>query len=178
MSGTIHIRDATPSDAPAVAAIYGHHVLHGTASYDTEPPTAEDRARKIAEVQARGWPFLVAEADGTVAGYAFATQFRDRPAYAFACENSVYVHPDFLRRGIGQQLVAELIERAARCGFRQMVAVIGGPEEASVRLHAACGFENAGRLTGMGWKKGRWLDNVYMQRPLGPGSSEPPDVLS
>ena len=169
------VRDASPDDAPAIAAIYAHHVLNGTASYDTEPPSVEHFAAKIRHVNGAGWPFLVAEAaGGLVTGYAYATQFRDRPAYAFTCENSIYVHADWHGRGVGRKLLLTLIERAEAAGFRQMVAVIGGAEPASVRLHERCGFETVGRVHAAGWKKGRWLDSIYMQRALGAGSSTPP----
>lgn len=169
------IRNVTEEDADAIAAIYAHHVAHGTASYDTAAPSIVDTESKIRRVTGPGWPFLVAEEDGAVIGYAYATQFRDRAAYAWTCENSIYVHPDRQGRGIGKTLLRELLARAQACGFRQMVAVIGGAEPASVRLHAACGFREVARLHAVGWKHGRWLDSVYMQIALGEGSSEPPD---
>jgi len=168
------IREVREKDAAAVAAIYGHHVLHGTASYDLEPPSVEDTAAKIRRITKQGWPFLVDEQDAGVRGYAYVTQFRDRPAYAWTCETSIYVHPKWLGQGIGKSLLAELCGRAEICGFRQIVGVIGGAEPASIALHAACGFREVGRLHAAGWKQGRWLDNVYMQRALGKGSSEPP----
>jgi len=164
------IRDAHGSDADAIAAIYGHHVLHGTASYDIEPPPPEYMAAKIRAVQEAGWPFVVAVRDGTPIGYAYATQFRDREAYRFTCENSIYVHPDWMGQGIGKALLWALMDRAAECGFGTMVAVIGGAEPSSIALHARCGFEEVGRLKAVGWKKEKWLDSVYMQRDL-PGSS-------
>lgn len=160
------IRDATVEDAAAVEAIYAHHVLHGTASYDVEPPSLENIRQKMLWILGEGWPFIVAEADGPVIGYAYATQFRDRAAYRFTCENSIYVHPDWTGRGVGGALLTSLIERSAASGFKTMIAVIGGAEPASIALHAACGFVEAGRLKAVGWKKDRWLDNVYMQRSL------------
>jgi phosphinothricin acetyltransferase len=160
------IRDAREIDAEAIAAIYAHHVLHGTASFDTEPPRVEHIRSKIHAVLDAGWPFLVAERGGGVIGYAYATQFRDRPAYRFACENSIYVHPDCMGQGIGKRLLQALMVRSAERGFKTMVAVIGGGEAASVALHAGCGFEEVGRLRRVGWKKERWLDSVYMQRDL------------
>lgn len=171
----VELRDVREGDAEAIAAIYAHHVLHGTASYDTEPPSVGDTRGKIRRITAAGWPFLVADAEGQLVGYAYATQFRDRAAYAWTCENSIYVDPAFLGRGIGKALLVELLRRSEQCGFRQMIAVIGGAEEASVRLHASCGFHEAGRLHAAGWKHGRWLDNVYMQIALGPGSGQAPE---
>ncbi len=170
------IRDVREEDAPAIAAIYAHHVRHGTASYDLEAASADETLAKIRRILSAGWPFIVAEADGEVVGYAYATQFRDRAAYAWTCENSIYVHPDQQGRGLGKVLLEELCERAERSGFRQMIAVIGGAEPASIALHSKCGFRQVGRLHSAGWKHGRWLDNVYMQRSLGAGSSGPPEL--
>ena len=160
------IRDALESDAEAVHAIYAHHVLHGTASYDIDPPSLEDIRGKMRWIIGEGWPFLVAEANGEVVGYAYSTQFRDRAAYRFTCENSIYVDPQHTGRGIGKALLQALIERSGEDGFRTRIAVIGGAEPAAIAVHAACGFEEVGRLKGVGWKKERWLDNVYMQRAL------------
>ena len=163
----IFIRDALQSDAEAVHAIYAHHVLHGTASYDIDPPSLEDIRQKISWIAGEGWPFLIAERENGIVGYAYATQFRDRAAYRFTAENSIYVHPDWTGQGVGKALLQALVDRSAECGFRTMVAVIGGAEPASIALHASCGFREAGRLHAVGWKMGRWLDNVYMQRGLG-----------
>jgi phosphinothricin acetyltransferase len=160
------IRPVRPDDAASIAAIYAHHVLHGTATFDTEPPEVAAWSEKIASIAARGWPFLVAEQDGVVAGYAYATQFRDRPAYAETCENSIYLAPDHLGRGIGSRLLPALVAAAHQAGFRQMIAVIGGSEPASVALHAKFGFVHAGRMIGVGRKFGRILDTIYMQRAL------------
>lgn len=169
------IRAATPADAPAIAAIYAHHVAHGTASYDTEPRSVAATRTLIADHIAKGWPFLVAvDSDALVVGYAYASQFRPRAAYAWACEDSIYVDPASQGRGVGRALIAALLIAAEAAGFRTMVAVIGGGEPASVALHAAHGFVHAGRLAGMGWKHGRWLDTVYMQRALGDGLQSPP----
>ena len=160
------IRDADEDDAGAIAAIYAHHVLHGTASYDVEAPPAEFHSDKIRRIAAAGWPFLVAELDKVVAGYAYVTQFRDRAAYRFTAENSIYVHPEWMSRGIGKALLGALLDHATACGFRTIIAVIGGAEPASIALHAALGFREAGRLKGVGWKHERWLDSVYMQIEL------------
>ena len=172
----VSIRPAAAADAPAIAAIYAHHVAHGTASFDTVPRSEADTAARIAECQGRNWPFLVAERDGAVVGYAYATQFRDRPAYASACEDSIYVAASHVGQGVGRALLAALIESAERAGFRQMIAVIGGAEPASAALHAGAGFVEAGRMRSVGRKFGRWLDTLYMQRAIGAGGGTPPEV--
>ena len=166
MPVTISIRDVTENDAEAIAAIYGHHVLNGTASYDLDAPPAAFHRDKIRRITATGWPFIVAEADGEPVGYAYVTQFRDRDAYRFTAENSIYVHPGHVGRGVGKALLQALLDRAAAYGFRTVVAVIGGAEPASIALHAACGFREVGRLKRVGWKHEKWLDSVYMQRDL------------
>lgn len=160
------VRVAAPRDAPAIAAIYAHHVRHGTATFDTEPPAVDFWTDKIATLAARGWPFLVAEKDGEVAGYAYATQFRDRAAYARSCENSIYIRPGMIGRGIGTILIGALLDAAVASGFKEMIAVIGGGEPASVALHTRAGFRHAGRMERVGEKFGRLLDTVYMQRTL------------
>ncbi|WP_121118184.1 GNAT family N-acetyltransferase [Croceibacterium ferulae] len=160
------IRDAVPGDAAAIAAIYAHHVRHGTATFDIDPPAADAWAAKIAGIAGRNSPFIVAMMDGAVVGYAYAAQFRDRPAYAGTCENSIYVAADQVGRGLGAALLTALVAKAADAGFGQMIAVIGGAEPASVAVHARCGFVEAGRLRNVGRKFGRLLDTVYMQRDL------------
>jgi L-amino acid N-acyltransferase YncA len=173
----IAIRDVVAGDADQIAAIYSHHVLNGTASYELEPPSAGATMEKIERITRRGWPFLVACGDDEVVAYAYAEQLRDRPAYRFTCENSIYVRADRLGRGIGKALLIELCKRCEMLGFRQMIAVIGGAESASIALHESCGFELAGRLRSVGWKKERWLDTVYMQRALGPGATDAPSII-
>jgi len=170
----IEIRNVSVDDAEAIAAIYAHHVLHGTATFDVDPLSLDGTRAKIERITAAGWPFIVAVIDGSVVGYAYATQFRDRAAYRFACEDSIYVHPNFTGQGIGKALVTALCKRSELAGFRQIIAVAGGGEPASVGVHTACGFEVVGRLEAVGWKKDRWLEIVYMQRALGPGSNQPP----
>lgn len=173
----MEIRAARPDDCPAIAGIYAHHVLYGTASYETEPPDPAEMARRMDRVLGSGWPWLVAQqADGSLLGYAYATQFRDRAAYRFVCEDSIYIRNDARGHGVGKALLAALVDACTAAGFRQMVAVIGGAEPASEALHARLGFAVAGRLSAIGRKQGRWLDTLYMQRPLGPGSSEPPAI--
>lgn len=160
------IRAATPGDAEVVQAIYAFHVAHGTASFDTEAPDPAFWRDKIAAVTAKGWPFLVAEQDGVVVGHAYATQFRDRAAYAHTCENSIYVADAMRGQGVGRELLAALVDGARDCGFEQMIAVIGGGEPASVTLHERLGFVHAGRMRNVGYKFGRKLDTVYMQLDL------------
>ena len=173
----IAIRDVAPADAEPIAAIYAHHVLNGTASYELEPPSVDSTLAKIERITLRGWPFLVACEDGAVVGYAYGEQLRDRPAYRFTCENSIYIQANLRGRGIGKALLTALCARCEALGFRQMIAVIGGAEPASIALHQSCGFGMAGRLRSVGWKKEHWLDTVYMQRPLGDGAETAPSVI-
>jgi len=171
----MRIEPAQPSDAVEIAAIYAHHVVHGTASYEAEPPSAQEMAARLERCRREGWPWLVARGDaGEVSGYAYVNQFRDRAAYRLTCENSIYIRQDRRGEGIGRALLALLLVEAERAGFRQMIAVIGGAEPASIRLHGACGFREAGRLEAIGRKHERWLDTIYMQRALGQGSDTPP----
>jgi L-amino acid N-acyltransferase YncA len=160
------IRPAAAADAEAIAAIYAWHVANGTASFDTVAPEAATHAARITDVTAAGWPYIVAEAGGALLGYAYATQIRPRAAYARTAEDSIYIHHDARGRGIGRQLLTALIESARACGFRQMIAVIGDGEPASMGLHGALGFVEVGRLRTVGWKFERWLDVVYMQKAL------------
>ena len=169
------VRDAVAADLPAIARIYGHHVRHGLASFEEQAPSEEEMARRHAEIAGRGFPYLVATVDGAVAGYAYAGPYRPRPAYRHSVENSVYLDPARQRGGIGSQLLAELIRRCEAAGFRQMVAVIGDSgNAASIGLHARLGFRHAGLLTAIGYKHGRWVDSVLMQRALGPGDTTDP----
>ncbi len=169
------VRDSLPRDIARITAIYGHAVLHGLASFELQPPGEADMAHRREAIVAAGYPYLVAEMDGLVVGYAYASAYRTRPAYRFAVENSVYVAPDHHRSGIGRALLPVLIARCEAAGFRLMVAVIGDSgNHGSIGLHAACGFSHAGLLPGIGWKSGRWVDSVLMTRPLGQGTSTPP----
>jgi phosphinothricin acetyltransferase len=171
----MEIRPATPADAAAIADIYARHVLHGTASYETVPPDAAEMAARMDRVLRHGWPWLVAQdAQGQVLGYAYATQFRERAAYRYVCEDSTYVADAARGQGLGTALLTALVVACAAAGFRQMIAVIGGAEPASEALHARLGFAFAGRLETIGRKHGRWLDTLYMQRPLGPGAATAP----
>ena len=162
----VTICSATGADASAIAAIYDHHARHGTASFDSEGPAAAEWASKIDAITARGWPFLAGKIDREVVGYAYATQFRDRPAYAHTCENSIYVAPGHTGQGIGRALLEALIEASQAAGFEQMIAVVGGAEPASVALHLRCGFVERGRMKDVGVKFGRKLDTVYLQLSL------------
>lgn len=174
--GAFVVRDSRDADVPALAALYGHHVLHGTGSFETTPPDEAEVGARRAALLAQGYPYVVAEAaDGAVVGYAYAGPFRPRAAYAHTVEDSVYVAPGHGGQGIGRALLAELIARCTRDGRRQMVAVIGDSANlGSIALHAALGFTPAGRLEATGFKFGRWVDTVLMQRALGPGSATLP----
>lgn len=164
------IRDSEPRDVTAIQAIYARHVLHGLASFEEEPPDADEIARRREAVLARELPYLVADDGGEVLGYAYAAPYRTRSAYRFTVENSVYVREGLAKRGIGRSLLMELIERCERRGCRQMIAVIGDSgNAASIGLHAALGFRMVGVLENVGFKHGRWVDSVLMQRALHPG---------
>ncbi len=172
----VTIRDADPADIPLITAIYGHAVRHGRASFETEPPDETEMARRHAAIAGQGMPYLVAELPGAgVVGYAYAGPYRPRPAYRFSLENSVYVAPDRQGAGIGRALLPALIACSEALGYRLMIAVIGdSANQASIRLHARCGFAHVGVLPAVGWKHDQWLDTVLMTRPLGPGAAEPP----
>ncbi|MBL8791386.1 MAG: N-acetyltransferase [Rhizobiales bacterium] len=174
-TGALTIRNAQAEDVAAITSIYADHVLHGTASFDTVPRSHAATLDRLNECVGRHWPFLVAEKGGSVVGYAYVTQFRDRPAYANSCENSIYVASSRRGEGVGTALLTELVKEAEARGFRQIIAVIGGGEPASIAVHEKAGFEHAGRMKSVGWKFGRWLDTVYMQRSLGAGDSKPPE---
>ena len=171
------VRASRSEDMPAITAIYAHHVLHGLASFELLPPDVNEMARRRADVLARGLPHLVAEARGQLAGYAYAAPYRERPAYRFALEDSIYIHPDYIGRGIGRALLDVLIETCTGAGYRQLIAVIGDSGNAgSIGLHAACGFVRTGLLPSVGFKFGRWVDSVLMQKELGEGDRTSPDT--
>ena len=168
------IRPSTDADVPAITAIYAHHVLHGTGTFETTPPTEADMAARRADVLGKGLPYLVTEEAGQVLGFAYCQWFKPRPAYRFSAEDSIYLHPDAAGRGLGRALLAELMARAEAVGVRKLIAVIGDSANAgSVGVHRSCGFQPVGTLANCGWKFGRWLDVVLMDRPLGEGSSTP-----
>jgi L-amino acid N-acyltransferase YncA len=170
------IRPATPADIPAITRIYADAVSNGTASFELAAPDEGEMARRMTVLAEAGYPYLAAEDGGALRGYAYAGPYRPRPAYRFTVEDSVYVAPDAQRRGVGRALLAALIEAAEARGYRQMLAVIGdSPHQAgSIALHAALGFRQVGLLPEVGFKHGRWLDSLLMQRALGPGATTKP----
>lgn len=172
----MQIRDAVASaDLPAIVAIYAHHVLNGTGTFEETPPSEAEMAARVQAVQEAGWAWLVAEQEGQILGYAYYTQLRDRSAYRFAAEDSIYVREDVRGQGVGKALVAELLTHAEARSFRQMFAVIGDSENVgSIGLHISLGFRQVGILRSAGLKFGRWLDVVYMQRALGEGDRNVP----
>ncbi len=170
------IRQVADGDMAAITAIYAHHVLDGLASFEETPPDVDEMIRRRDKILDKGLPYIVAVGDGTVGGYAYASPFRPRPAYRHSVEDSVYVAPESARRGIGRRLLETLIEQCAAQGYRQMIAVIGDSENApSINLHAKLDFRMSGTIRSVGFKFGRWVDSVYMQRPLGDGDSTLPN---
>jgi L-amino acid N-acyltransferase YncA len=168
-------RPATAADLGAIHAVYAHHVLHGLASFEEVPPTLDEMRRRFEDVVARGLPYLALELDGAIAGYGYCAPYRARSAYRYSLEDSVYVRHDMTRRGAGRAILAALVARCAELGYRQLVAVIGDSANMpSIELHARQGFLRVGTLRSIGFKFGRWVDSVIMQRPLGPGDATPP----
>lgn len=176
MSG-ISVRPAEIADLDAITAIYDHAVRHGTASYELEPPSRDEMEARFSRLREGGFPYIVAELDGMVAGYAYAGPFRPRPAYRFIVEDSIYIAPDRQGQGLGRALLERLIADTRALGFRQIMAVIGdgGSHSASVKLHEALGFRHCGTLEGSGFKHGRWLDTVFMQLSMNGGTTTLPD---
>lgn len=169
------IRNALGADVPAIAAIYGDAVLTGTASFEIEPPSEAEMAGRFASLSDGGFPYLVAEQAGSVLGFGYAGPYRPRPAYRHTVEDSVYLAADARGRGIGGALLRTLIAISEARGFRQMIAVIGDSgHQASIRLHKLAGFALVGTFRDVGYKHGRWLDSILMQRALGPGGETPP----
>ena len=169
------IRAAGPADIQVITQIYDHAVRHGTASFEIEPPDEAEMKRRFESLTHGGFPYLAAEVDGVVAGYAYAGAYRARPAYRWTVEDSVYVAPAAYRRGIGRALLDRLIADSTSRGFHQMIAVIGdSAQTASIELHRAAGFRLVGTIENVGFKFGRWHDSVIMQRPLGPGAATSP----
>lgn len=170
------IRNSLPEDIPAITAIYTHHVLHGTGTFEIEPPTCEDMAGRRADVLGKGLPYLVATDGQQVLGFAYCNWFKPRPAYRFSAEDSIYLAPEALGRGLGRSLLAELMQRAETAGVRKLIAVIGdSANQGSIGVHHSVGFTHVGVLKSSGWKFDRWLDVVLMDKALGAGDSTAPD---
>lgn len=174
----ISLRDATTDDISFIGEIYREAVLNGTSTYEIDPPTDAEMATRFASITGKAYPYIVAVDDdaGTILGYAYASAFRTRPAYRWMIEDSIYLATEARGKGIGKTLLAALVERSTALGFRQMIAVIGGAHPASVALHRAAGFSETGLLIGTGYKHGRWLDTMLMQKALGAGNSIDPDL--
>lgn len=171
-----HIRESLDADVPQITAIYRHHVLHGTGTFEIDPPTEADMAARRADVLAKGLPYLVAERDGRVLGFAYCTWFKPRPAYRFSAEDSIYVADDARGMGVGGALLQALMQHAEAVGVRKLLAVIGDSANAgSVGVHRAAGFSQVGVLRSVGWKFGVWRDIVLMEKPLGAGDSTAPE---
>jgi phosphinothricin acetyltransferase len=159
----------------AIQTIYAHHVLHGLASWELEPPDLTEMNLRRDGFVAQGYPYVVAILDGEVAGYAHAGPYRTRPAYRFTVENTIYLHPDRAGQGIAGPLLQQVIDDCTGLGYRQMIAVVGDSDnQPSIRFHEKMGFRQVGLIVGIGWKAGRWLDSVVLQRALGAGSGSPP----
>jgi phosphinothricin acetyltransferase len=169
------VRGATPADIAAITAIYGAAVRHGTASFELDPPDEGEMLRRYQSIVGAGYPYFVAETEGSVAGYAYANAYRTRPAYRFTVEDSIYISPDAQGKGLGRLLLAELIKASTAGGYRLMVAVIGDSRQyASISLHRSAGFTFCGTIHSVGYKFGRWLDSVIMELPLGEGDTSAP----
>jgi phosphinothricin acetyltransferase len=171
----VSIRPVRPVDIAAITRIYADAVQHGTASFELDPPDTDEMARRLEALIAGGFPYLVAETESEIRGYAYAGPYRARPAYRFTVEDSVYIAPNAQRRGLGRLLLDRLIAESEARGYRQMIAVIGdSAQHGSIALHATLGFRMVGTFQAVGWKFGRWLDTVLMQRPLGHGAASEP----
>lgn len=170
------LRPAATHDLPAIRDIYAESVLNGVASYELVPPSLDEMHARFAANTGNRYPWIVAELDGAIAGYAYASPFRTRPAYRWLVEDSIYLAPEMRGRGLGGQLLARLLDDCEALGFRQMVAVIGGASPASIAVHRAAGFVSCGRMKATGFKFGRWLDTEFMQKELGEGDTTSPDA--
>lgn len=170
------IRNSLPDDIPAITAIYKHHVLHGTGTFEIDPPSCDDMANRRADVIGKGLPYLVAAEGSQILGFAYCNWFKPRPAYRFSAEDSIYLAPEALGRGLGRSLLAELMQRAEAAGVRKLIAVIGdSANQGSIGVHQSVGFTHVGVLKSCGWKFDRWLDVVLMDKALGAGDSSAPD---
>lgn len=172
------IRNSVLDDMPAITALYQHHVLHGTGTFEIEPPTQEDMTSRRADVLGKGLPYLVATDGQNILGFAYCNWFKPRPAYRFSAEDSIYLAPDALGQGLGRSLLAELMLRAESAGVRKLIAVIGdSANQGSIGVHRALGFDHVGLLKSCGWKFDRWLDVVLMDKALGAGDSSAPGAI-
>jgi L-amino acid N-acyltransferase YncA len=171
------LRPSTDADLAAITAIYAHHVLHGTGTFETTPPTETEMATRRAEVLARGLPYLVAENEGRVIGFAYCQWFKPRPAYRYSAEDSIYLDPDAAGQRIGNKLLAQLVKHAEAAGVRKLIAVIGDSGNVpSIGVHRSMGFRHVGTIESCGWKFGRWLDIVLMDKSIGEGSRTAPEA--
>jgi phosphinothricin acetyltransferase len=172
----LNLRPSTEADVPAITAIYAHHVLHGTGTFETTAPTEAEMAARRADVLAKGLPYLVADQGGRVLGFAYCQWFKPRPAYRFSAEDSIYLDPDAAGQRIGNKLLGELTRQAEAVGLRKLIAVIGDSDNVrSIGVHRAVGFRHVGTIESCGWKFGRWLDIVLMEKSLGEGNRTAPE---
>jgi phosphinothricin acetyltransferase len=170
------IRPSTDTDIPAITAIYAHHVLHGTGTFETDPPSEQDMVARRSDVLSKNLPYLVVEDETGVLGFAYCNWFKPRPAYRYSAEDSIYLAPSARGKGLGKLLLTELMAQAERRGVRKLIAVIGdSANQGSVGLHKVCGFNHVGLLANCGWKFDRWLDVVLMDKTIGSGNSNPPN---
>jgi L-amino acid N-acyltransferase YncA len=176
---SLHIRPSTDADLPAITAIYAHHVLHGTGTFEIDPPSLQDMSTRRADVLGKGLPWLVATDSGNVVGYAYCNWFKPRPAYRFSAEDSIYMAPDQAGKGWGARLLSELVVQAQAAGVRKLIAVIGDSANAgSIAVHRSAGFAHVGLLSNCGWKFDRWLDVVMMAMAIGDGASSSPVAVA
>lgn len=169
------IRPSRDEDIAAITAIYAHHVLHGTGTFETEPPSVADMTTRRADVLSKGLPYLVAEQDCKIVGFAYGNWFKPRPAYRYSVEDSIYLAPDLHRKGLGRALLAELLARCEAAGIRKVMAIVGDSANAgSVGVHKALGFTQIGIIASCGWKFGAWRDIVIMEKVIGAGDTQPP----
>jgi len=177
LTAKLEIRPVADFDMAAIQNIYAHHVLHGLASWELDPPDVAELTARRDGILNGGYPYVVAILDGHLAGYAYAGPYRYRPAYRFTVENTVYLHPDQQGKAIARPLLQRVIDECTARDYRQMIAVIGDSgNRASIRFHQKMGFRQIGLIEGIGWKAGRWLDSVMMQLSLGPGNTTPPQA--
>jgi L-amino acid N-acyltransferase YncA len=173
----LNLRPSTDADVPAITAIYAHHVLHGTGTFETTPPTEAEMAARRLDVIAKGLPYLVADQGGRVLGFAYCQWFKPRPAYRFSAEDSIYLDADAAGQRIGNKLLRELTKQAEAVGLRKLIAVIGDSDNVrSIGVHRAVGFRHVGTIESCGWKFGRWLDIVLMEKSLGEGNRTAPEA--